>query len=170
MCKPNGRYEVIDGQGSKRLMALRLADYREAVADISVPKKEGVEAKVEKAEDRPSQERAETPKSQETSTPEKTNPTKEEGQSVNPTMARTSRDPASGPNSAKKSRNKEAKQSRTILKTNLPLERNSKRQRLFQPKDKQQGCWKDLHLHRNRGDHKCVERLINSQSRCSSCI
>ena len=125
LCKPNGRYEVIDGQGSKRLMALRLADYREAVADISVPKKEGVEAKVENAEDRPSQERSETPKSQETSTPEKTNPTKEEGQSVNPTMARTSRDPASGQESGKKSKKDE-----TIISTTEPESRPSVRKKL----------------------------------------
>ena len=129
LCKPNGRYEVIDGQGSKRLMVLRLADYREAVADISVPKKEGVEAKVENAEDRPSQERSETPKSQETSTPEKTNPTKEDGQSVNPTMARTSRDPASGPNSAKKSKNKGSK-----TKSDDPENRPSVRKKLEKAK------------------------------------
>ena len=104
LCKPNGRYEVLPGQGNKRIMALRLAGYKKAVADISIPKKEGVEVKAENIEERPAQERNESPKTKEDPIPEKEAPTKEEAQAVNPTMARTSRDPASGQNFEKKSR------------------------------------------------------------------
>ena len=85
-------------------MALRLAGYKKAVADISIPKKEGVEVKAENIEERPAQERNESPKTKEDPIPEKEAPTKEEAQAVNPTMARTSRDPASGQNFEKKSR------------------------------------------------------------------
>ncbi len=104
LCKPNGRYEVLPGQGNKRIMALRLAGYKKAVADISIPKKEGVEVKAENIDERPAQERNESPKTKEDPIPEKEAPTKEEAQAVNPTMARTSRDPASGQNFEKKSR------------------------------------------------------------------
>ena len=107
LCKPDGRYEILPGQGSKRIMALRLAGYKEAVADIAVPNKENVEVKAENVEEKPAQERTEAPKTPEKKTPEKANPTKEEGQTVNPTMARTSRDPASGQNSVKRSKSKE---------------------------------------------------------------
>ena len=47
LCKPNGRYEILPGQGVKRVMALRLAGYKEAVADIMVPKKAATEVKAE---------------------------------------------------------------------------------------------------------------------------
>ena len=107
LCKPNGRYEILPGQGSKRLMALRLAGYKEAVADIAVPNKESVEVKAENVEEKPAQERSEAPKAKEQKVPDKANPTKEEGQTANPTMARTSRDPASGQNFEKRSKNKE---------------------------------------------------------------
>ena len=103
LCKPNGRYEILPGQGSKRLMALRLANYKTAVADISVPKKEGIEVRAENVEERPPQERSET--ASVPNEPEKAATTKEEGQTVNPTMARTSRDPASGPSFEQKSKN-----------------------------------------------------------------
>ena len=93
LCKPDGRYELLAGQGAKRIMALRLAGYKEAVADIMVPKKEGIEVKAENVDKRPSQERHETTVTVTPVTPE---PTKEEPQTVNPTMARTSGDPASG--------------------------------------------------------------------------
>ena len=95
LCKPDGRYEILPGQGSKRLMALRLANYKTAVADISVPKKEGVEVRAENIDERPPQERNEAPKTPDAPI-EKDAPTKEDGQTANPTMARTSRDPASG--------------------------------------------------------------------------
>lgn len=108
MCKPNGRYEILPGQGSKRLMALRLANYKTAVADISVPKKEGVEVRAENIDERPAQERTDSPKTPDAPEPEKTNPTKEEGQTVNPTMARTSRDPASGQDFGPKSKRDES--------------------------------------------------------------
>ena len=107
LCKPDGRYEILPGQGSKRIMALRLAGYKEAVADIAAPNKESVEVKAENIEEKPAQERSEAQKVQEKKEPEKANPTKEEGQTANPTMARTSRDPASGQNSVKRSKNKE---------------------------------------------------------------
>ena len=96
LCKPDGRYEVLPGQGSKRIMALRLAGYKLAVADISVPKKDGIEVRAENIDERPPQERSESPRTPEEPVNEKPSPTKEEGQTVNPTMARTSRDPASG--------------------------------------------------------------------------
>ena len=67
VCKPDGRYEVLEGQDIKRLMALRLAGYKEAVADIMIPKREGVEVKAEEVEDK-----------------------------ANPTTARTSKKPAFG--------------------------------------------------------------------------
>ena len=103
LCKPNGRYEVLPGQGTKRIMALRLAGYKKAVADISVPKKEGIEVRAENIDERPPQERNESPKTTEDPVPESETPTKEEAQTVNPTMARTSRDPASGQDFVKKS-------------------------------------------------------------------
>ncbi len=97
LCKPDGRYEILPGQGTKRIMALRLAGYKAAVADISVPKKEGVEVRAENIDERPSQERNDAPKAPENSTQtENPSPTREEAQTANPTMARTSRDPASG--------------------------------------------------------------------------
>ena len=97
LCKPDGRYEVVPGQGSKRLMALRLAGYKEAVADILIPRVEGVEVKAENIEDRSPQEKSDSRKTPDgPDAPEKDAPTKEKGQTVNPTMARTSRDPASG--------------------------------------------------------------------------
>ena len=98
LCKPNGRYDILPGQGTKRLMALRLANYKTAVADISVPKKEGIEVRAENIDEKQPQERSDGSKTPDAPVPEKTNPTKEEGQTVNPTMARTSQDPASGPN------------------------------------------------------------------------
>ena len=60
LCKPDGRYEVLPGQGSKRIMALRLAGYKLAVADISVPKKDGIEVRAENIDERPPQERSES--------------------------------------------------------------------------------------------------------------
>ena len=105
LCKPDGRYEILPGQGSKRLMALRLANYKTAVADISIPKKEGVEVRAENIDERPAQERNESPKkTDDPIQPENPTPTKEETQTVNPTMARTSRDPASGQDFGKKSK------------------------------------------------------------------
>ncbi len=103
LCKPDGRYEILPGQGSKRIMALRLAGYKAAVADISVPKKEGIEVKAENIDERPAPERNESPKKDDPIPPENPSPTKEEGQIANPTMARTSRDPASGQDFDKKS-------------------------------------------------------------------
>ena len=108
LCKPDGRYEILPGQGSKRLMALRLANYKTAVADISVPKKEGVEVRAENIDERPPQERNEAPKTPDAPI-EKDAPTKEDGQTANPTMARTSRDPASGQDYEQKSRKDESK-------------------------------------------------------------
>ena len=62
-----------------------------------VPKNEGVEVRAENIDERPAQERSEAPKLPfDLDPPEKDSPTKEEGQTVNPTMARTSRNPASG--------------------------------------------------------------------------
>ncbi len=74
LCKPNGRYEILPGQGVKRVMALRLAGYKEAVADIMVPKKAATEVKAENIN---------------TSSPEVEHQT-------NPTTARTSKKPAFG--------------------------------------------------------------------------
>ena len=104
LCKPNGHYEILPGQGSKRLMALRLADYKTAVADISVPKKEGIEVRAENIDARTLQERTIPGEAKKDPVPDETFPTKEEGQTVNPTMARTSRDPASGLGSEQRSR------------------------------------------------------------------
>lgn len=108
LCKPDGRYEIIPGQGSKRIMALRLAGYKEAVADIMVPKKEDVEVRAENVDERPPQERTDTPKMPfDFDKTETEFPTKEDGQTVNPTMARTSRNPASGQDLGKNSKRKE---------------------------------------------------------------
>ena len=89
LCKPDGRYEVLPGQGTKRIMALRLAGYRAAVADISVPKKAGVKVRAENVDERPAPERNEAPKKDDPTPPENPAPTKEEAQISNPTMART---------------------------------------------------------------------------------
>ena len=106
--KENGRYEIIQGQGAKRIMALRLAGYNEVVADIMIPKNK-VQVRAENVGERPPQERSETRKEPEKPAPEKPNPTKEEPQSINPTMARTSKDPASGQSFEQKSRKGEDK-------------------------------------------------------------
>ena len=126
MAKPNGRYEVIPGQGTKRIMAMRLAGYKEAVADIMRPKtKEDLE-KEKSGEGRPSQERTDAPKTPpDPEQSKKESPTKEEGQTVNPTMARTSRDPASGQESGKKSKDGES-----ITLTTNPEKRPSVRKKL----------------------------------------
>lgn len=108
LCKPDGRYEILPGQGSKRLMALRLANYKTAVAEISIPKKEGVEVRAENIDERPAQERTDAPKLLDAIESEKANPTKEEGQTVNPTMARTRQDPASGHDLGPKSKRDES--------------------------------------------------------------
>ena len=108
LCKPDGHYVVLPGQGAKRLMALRLAGYKEAVADIMVPKKEGVEVRAENVDERPAQERTDEPKLPfQFDQPEDDSPTKEEGQTANPTMARTSQDPASGQDLGKSAKRRE---------------------------------------------------------------
>lgn len=106
--KENGRYEIIQGQGAKRIMALRLAGYNDVVADIMIPKNK-VQVRAENVGERPPQERSETPKAPEKPETEKPNPTKEEPQSINPTMARTSKDPASGQSFEQKSKRDEDK-------------------------------------------------------------
>ena len=125
ICKPDGRYQILPGQGSKRVMALRLAGYKAAVADISVPKKEGIEVRAENIDGRPAPERNDSPKKDDPTPPENPTPTKEEGQITNPTMARTSRDPASGQESGKKSKKDE-----TIISTTEPESRPSVRKKL----------------------------------------
>ena len=108
LCKSDGRYQVLPGQGTKRIMALRLAGYRAAVADISIPKKEDIEVKAENIDERPPQERSDSKKEPETTVPENTVPTKEDGQTSNPTMARTRQDPASGHDLGPKSKRDES--------------------------------------------------------------
>ena len=120
--KPNGRYELIPGEGAKRIMAFRLDGYKTAVADIMVPKEKQIAVRAENVDSRPPQERTDTPK--ESDPPEKT-PAKEEKQTANPTMARTSRDPASGQESGKKSKKDE-----TIISTTEPESRPSVRKKL----------------------------------------
>ena len=108
LCKPDGRYEVLPGQGSKRIMALRLAGYSTAVADIMVPKQESIDVQAENIDEGQAQERKEPDELPFDFNPsEIKSPTKEEGQTANPTMARTSRDPASGQDSGRKSRKSE---------------------------------------------------------------
>ena len=119
LCKPDGRYDILPGQGSKRLMALRLANYKTAVADISVPKKEGIEVRAENIEERSPQERTIPGELHKEPVPDETFPTKEKGQTTNPTMARTSRDPASGLGSEQKSR-KESRMTSMALPENRP--------------------------------------------------
>ena len=100
LCKENGHYEILPGQGAKRLMALRLAGYHEAVAEISVPKQLDVEVKAENIDERPSRERNDSQRTGVEPAPlEKAEdtPHKEEGQMANPTMARTTRGEAFGP-------------------------------------------------------------------------
>ena len=126
LCTPEGRYQILPGQGSKRIMALRLAGYKAAVADISVPKKEGIEVRAENIDERPTQERNESPKTSDNLTnPVKDEPVKEEPQTANPTMARTSRDPASGQDFDKRSK----KDERSILSAD-PENRPSVRKKL----------------------------------------
>lgn len=120
--KPDGRYELIPGEGAKRIMAFRLAGYKTAVADIMVPKEKQIAVRAENVDSRPPQERTDAPK--EPDSPEKTS-TKEEKQTANPTMARTSRDPASGQESGKKSKKDE-----TIISTTEPESRPSVRKKL----------------------------------------
>ncbi len=120
--KSNGRYELIPGEGAKRIMAFRLAGYKTAVADIMVPKEKQIAVRAENVDSRPPQERTDAPK--EPDPPEKT-PAKEEKQTANPTMARTSRDPASGQESGKKSKKDE-----TIISTTEPESRPSVRKKL----------------------------------------
>lgn len=99
LCKENGHYELLPGEGAKRLMALRLAGYRDAVAEISVPKSAQVEVRAENIDERQPQDRKETPKSKDAIAPTenaKDEPMKEEGQTINPTMARTNKDQAFG--------------------------------------------------------------------------
>lgn len=129
LCKSDGRYQVLPGQGTKRIMALRLAGYRAAVADISIPKKEDIEVKAENIDERPPQERSDSKKEPETTVPENTVPTKEDGQTSNPTMARTSRDPASGQDFSKNSTKDE---DRTTLAD--PEKRPSVRKKLEEAK------------------------------------
>lgn len=98
--KPNGHYEVIEGRGRKRLMALVLAGYKEAVADISVPVKDGsviVEAVTNDSKE--PQDRSDTPKAKDDSpAPAKKEdvPEQKAEQPVNPSMARTTKDQVSG--------------------------------------------------------------------------
>lgn len=128
LCKPNGRYELLPGQGAKRIIALRLAGYNSAVAEILVPKKDGVEVTAENIDARPSQERSETAKTKESAEPiktEKTSPTKETAQTANPTMARTSRSPASGQGLGQRSKVDEKEKSKLV-----PEERESVRKKL----------------------------------------
>ena len=120
--KSDGRYELIPGEGAKRIMAFRLAGYKTAVADIMVPKEKQIAVRAENVDSRPPQERTDAPK--EPDLPEKT-PAKEEKQTANPTMARTSRDPASGQESGKKSKKDE-----TIISTTEPESRPSVRKKL----------------------------------------
>ena len=129
LCKPNGHYEILPGQGAKRLMALRLANYKTAVADISVPKREGIEVRAVNVDARPPQEISETAKVAKDSGPDEISPTKEDGQTVNPTMARTSRDPASGQDFEPRSRKEDRK---TYMVK--PEDRPSVRQKLEEAK------------------------------------
>lgn len=129
LCKPNGRYEILPGQGSKRIMALRLAGYKEAVADIMVPKKEGVEVRAENVDEKPSQERTETSKTEEVAK-EKSPEPKEESQTANPTMARTSGDPASGQDLEKSSRTE-----RKAISSTDPKDKPSVRKKLKECKE-----------------------------------
>ena len=127
LCKSDGRYEIIPGQGAKRLMALRLAGYKDAVADISIPESKAIEVKAENVDERPSQERNEAPKTPKPA--EKDAPTKEAPQTVNPTMARTSKDPASGQDYGPRSKKDERK-----IFTDAPENRPSVKKKLDEAK------------------------------------
>ena len=97
--KPNGHYEVIEGRGRKRLMAMVLAGYKDAVADISVPIKEGsviVESVTNDTKE--PQNRSDTPKAKDDEpAPAKKEdvPDREAGQPVNPSMAPVKNEKAS---------------------------------------------------------------------------
>lgn len=102
LCKENGHYELIAEDDLKSLLAMRIAGYKGAVAEISVPKVEGDEIEVRAGGVKESRERTDTPMEGTEPAPfekAKDTPTKEEGQTVNPTMVRTIEDPVSGPNS-----------------------------------------------------------------------
>ena len=123
--KTNGRDEIIPGEGAKRIMAFRLAGYTTAVADIMVPKKKEVEVQAENIDERPPQERNEAPRLHIVSDPPEETPTKEEKQTVNPTMARTSGDPASGQDLGARS-----KKDGSMISTTEPESRPSVRKKL----------------------------------------
>ena len=110
-------------------MALRLAGYKEAVADIMVPKKEGVEVRAENVDEKPSQERTETTKT-ETVSKETAPEPKEESQTANPTMARTSGDPASGQDLERSSRTE-----RKVISSTDPKDKPSVRKKLKECKE-----------------------------------
>lgn len=145
LCKPDGHYMVLPGQGAKRLMALRLAGYKEAVADIMVPKKEGVEVRAENIDERPAQERSDDAKLPfQLDQPETDSPTKEEGQTANPTMARTSRNPASGQDLGKNSKRSE-RQTGTTLEERPSVRKDLERcKKLSEEKQTAKQLMKDL--------------------------
>ena len=92
LCKPDGRYEILPGEGHKRLMALKLAGYQDAVADICVPKAADVEVRAENVDQKEPPQRTDAPDRSMKPAPEQKEEkifSKEEGQTVNPTMART---------------------------------------------------------------------------------
>ena len=92
LCKPDGRYEILAGQGAKRIMALRLAGYKEAVAEIMIPKREGIEVK------------AENINNSSPNTAAKNESSNEVEHKANPTTARTTKSQAFGQNFVGRSR------------------------------------------------------------------
>ena len=105
------------------------AGYKEAVADIMVPKKEGVEVRAENVDEKPSQERTETSKTEDVAKEESPEP-KEESQTANPTMARTSGDPASGQDLERNSRTE-----RKVISSTDPKDKPSVRKKLKECKE-----------------------------------
>ncbi len=126
LCKENGHYEILPGEGHKRLMAMRIAGYTTAVAEISVPKNHDVEVIAENIDGRPSRERADSPAEGIEPAPlEKASdtPSKEEGQTINPTMARTTKEPAFGHDFEKSSTQGETTMSTDRKSVRAELER-----------------------------------------------
>lgn len=120
--KPDGRYEPANEEVAIRLLAVKRAGFERVASDILVPAKTEVDVQAENVDERPEQDRNETEKDKEALAEveaAKDEPAKEEGQNVNPTMARMTDEKASGQESEppkKKSRTENGGKSATMAR------------------------------------------------------
>ena len=99
LCKENGHYETISSEAKDTLLAMRLAGYKDVVADILIPNCPVKEMEEKTSDGQLPRERNDSPMTGTEPAPvekAKDVPSKEEGQTVNPTMARTANDIAFG--------------------------------------------------------------------------